>query len=203
MSRAVSVHQVLNKKRKLLEFNGKYEKSFGRPELKGSWLIYGGSGAGKTTFLLQMAKYLTQFDRVAYNSLEEGDSESIRLAFLRVNMKEVARKFILLDQEPIEEMKERLRKRKSPKIIIVDSVQYTQMKLRDYIDLKAEFQNHLFIWNSHERAKRPDGQLASKIEYDAHIKIRVEGYVAFPVSRFGGGEPFTIWEEGANQFHGI
>ena len=38
----------------------------------------------------------------------------------------------------------------------------------------------------------------------SEIKIRTEGFKAFVNSRFadgeGGGEPFTIWEEGAARY---
>jgi hypothetical protein len=197
MGRAISVCQLYNKKRKLMEFTGPWQKSFGNPELKGAWIIWAESGSGKTSFAAQLCKYLTQFGRVAYNSLEEGDSESMRQAFQRVFMEEVKNRIILLDQEPIEEMKERLRKHKAPQIIIIDSIQYSQMSYKDYIALKKEFVETLFIFISHAEGKQPEGRVAKRIRFDVSVKIRVEGYRAFVTSRYGGSETYTIWEEGA------
>lgn len=149
-----------------------------------------------------LCKYLTKFGRVAYNSMEEGDSESMKLAFKRVGMEDVKGKLILLDNEPIEEMKERLRKHKAPSIIVIDSIQYSQMTYREYVALKNEFKNVLFLIISHAEGKHPEGRLAKRVRYDSFVKIRVEGYKAFVTTRYEGGEPFTIWEEGADKYYG-
>ena len=146
MSRAYSVMQVLTTKYNKMEFTGDWQKVFGQPELSGAWIFYGKSFNGKTTFVMQLCKYLTNFGKVAYNSLEEGQSETIKQAMLRVNMREVARKIVLLDREPISELKLRLSKKKSPKIIVIDSLQYSRLTYPEYITLKEEFPNHLFIF---------------------------------------------------------
>lgn len=202
MTRAISVTQLYTKKRKLLAFVGEFAKSFGKPELKGAWLIWGGSGSGKTTFILLLCKYLTQFARVAYNSLEEGDSQSFALACKRTGMEDVKRRFILLNKESIDQMKERLRKHKAPQVVVIDSIQYSLMSYSDYIALCTEFPDVLFLIISHAEGKEPDGKVAKKIRYDAMVKIRIEGYRAFVKSRYGGDAPFDIWKEGADKYHG-
>lgn len=202
MARAVSINQLYSKKRKLLAFDGEYAESFGLPELKGAWLIWGGSGMGKTTGTLKICKYLTRFGRVAYNSMEEGDSESFKLACRRVGMEEVKSRFILLNKEPIAELRERLRKHKAPEIVVIDSIQYSQMSYADYVQMCNEFDSTLFIILSHADGKEPDGKIAKKIRFDVSVKIRVEGYVAFVKSRFGGEKPLVIWKEGADKYHG-
>lgn len=201
MRRAISVHQLYSKKRKLFAFDGEFAESFGKPEQKGAWIVWAQSGSGKTTFVLRLCKYMTRFGRVAYNSMEEGDSETLKLACIRVGMEEVKSRFIIL-QEPMEELKERLRKHKAPEIIVIDSIQYSQMRYKDYIALKEEFKNVLFIIISHAEGKEPEGKIARSIRYDVSIKIFVEGYKAFVVSRYGGGKPFIIWQEGADKYHG-
>lgn len=55
-----------------IPFEGKWRDAFDLPERKGVWLIWGNSANGKTTFAMQLCKYLCQFGRVAYNSMEEG-----------------------------------------------------------------------------------------------------------------------------------
>ncbi len=202
MSRAVSITQLYAKKRKILPFDGEYAASFGLPELKGAWIIWAQSGSGKSTFVLKLCKYLTRFGRVAYNSMEEGDSQSFSLACKRVGMEDVKRQFILLDKEPIAEMRERLRKQKAPQIVVIDSIQYSQLTYGQYTELLSEFPNVLFIIISHAEGKEPEGKVAKKIRFDSMVKIRVEGYVAFPRSRYGGNEPFVIWKEGADKYHG-
>lgn len=97
----------------LADFDGDYLASFGRPELRGAWLIYGGSGCGKTTFVMQVSKYLTRFGRVAYDSTEQGLSASLQTAWKRVGMEEVGSRIILLEKESLKELTVRLKKNKA------------------------------------------------------------------------------------------
>lgn len=202
MGRALSVNNIIDYNPSVLRFEGLWKESFGAPELCGSWLIWGASGNGKTRFALQLCKYLCEFGKVTYNSLEEGLSKSMQKAIIATGMTGVSKKFTLLDQEPIEELKVRLSKRRSPDIIVIDSIQYTGMNYKDYKTLRSEFPHKLFILISHADGKEPAGRVAKSIRYDAFIKIRIEGYKALPVSRYGGGEPYIIWEEGSKKYWG-
>jgi len=184
-----------------LPFEGEWFLSFGEPELTGTWLIWGNSGNGKTRFALQLAKYLAGFCKVAYNSLEEGVSLSLRTAIEQVNFNGTGRNLILLDKEPIAELITRLEKPRSPEVIIIDSVQYTGLKYTEYKKLRNRFRRKLFILISHAEGKMPEGRVAKSIRFDAMVKIWIEGYRAWPVSRYGGGQPYTIWQEGAAKYY--
>lgn len=204
LRRAVSVTELLNKKHNTLPFTGRWLNSFGEPELTGTWLIWGGSGSGKTRFALQLAKYLAQFTRVAYDSLEEGASASLKQAIKDTGMMEVKRRFIVLDKEPIPELINRLSQHKSPQVVFIDSVQYSGLNYTTYRNLIEQFRNKLFVLISHADGKHPAGRVAKSIRYDAMVKLFVEGYrVPAPASRFGGGDPFTIWPEGATEYWGF
>lgn len=208
MTRAISNLNVLNAQFERADFTGRWLASIGRPELRGSWIIYGGSGSGKTTFTLQLSKYITEFRRVAYDSLEQGLSASMQVAWKRVKMEEAGNNIMLLSREHISDLKMRLRKRWSPQVIVVDSVQYMLgFRMSDYVKLLAEFSDRkLFIWVSHEEEGKPAGKLAKQILYDSDVKMRVEGYKAFITTRYEnqelneGGAPYIIWEEGAARF---
>ena len=209
MGRAISNKNVLAAQFETADFDGPFLESFGRPELRGAWLIWGGSGSGKTTFTLMLCKYLSGFKRVAYDSLEQGLSLSLQKAWERVNMAEAGSNIILLDKEDLQELRTRLMKRKSPDIIVIDSVQYlTKFYMQQFKDLKADFPNKLFIFISQadNAGNDPDGGVAKKIRYDADIKIRVEGYKAFVTTRYEdsdkgeGGQDFIIWKEGADAY---
>jgi len=196
--RAISIGQLYRTSIRSLDFEGEWFAAVGSPEPTGSWLIWGNSGNGKTRFALQLAKYLTTFGRkVAYDSLEEGVSLSLRNAIEDCNMQEVSRRFSLLDKEPISELTDRLSKKKSPDVIIIDSIQYTGLTYADYKMLKDRFRTKLFILISHAEGSQPSGRVARSIRFDANVKIWVEGFQAFAASRYGGGEPYMIWEEGA------
>lgn len=209
MGRAISNKNVLAAQFETADFDGPFLESFGRPELRGAWLIWGGSGSGKTTFTLMLCKYLSGFKRVAYDSLEQGLSLSLQKAWERVNMAEAGSNIILLDKEDLQELRTRLMKRKSPDIIVIDSVQYlTKFYMQQFKDLKADFPNKLFIFISQadKAGNDLDGGVAKKIRYDADIKIRVEGYKAFVTTRYEdsdkgeGGQDFIIWKEGADAY---
>lgn len=205
MARALSYKNIEDYKPVELEFTGKWEASFGRPEVKGSWLVWGNSGHGKTRFTLQLCKYLCQFGKVVYNSLEEGLSKSMQNAIIQVGMKETGRRFIFLDMESLADLERRLEKRKSPDVVIIDSLQYFRMTQKDYDRFKKKFPNKLFVFISHAKGKEPKGSIAESIRYDAFVKVWIEGYTAFPVSRYvknGESEPFTIWIQGADDYWG-
>lgn len=203
IDRALSVDNLLKTTHRDMTFTGEWEALLGEPEMSGSWIIWGGSGCGKTHFALQLAKQLCASGKVLYNSLEEGKSKGFKMAVLNTDMKSVATRIIFLSREPMAALKERLRKHKSPDIIIIDSVQYTEMKLADYIALKREFPRKLFVWVSHEKNREPDGRLAEKIRYDADVKIRIEGFRAFAMTRVGGDDFLTIYEKGATKYWGL
>nr|WP_303041840.1 hypothetical protein [uncultured Duncaniella sp.] len=136
-------------------------------------------------------------------------SLSLQKAWERVEMAEAGSNIILLNKEELPELRERLRKRKSPEIIVIDSVQYlTKFYQQQFKELKAEFPNKLFIFISQadKADKDPAGTVAKHIRYDADIKIRVEGYKAFVTTRYEdpdkgeGGADFIIWKKGAADY---
>lgn len=200
MGRAYSTREILNAKFKALEFEGQWRASIGQPEAKGSWLIWGNSTNGKTRFALQLAKELAKFGKVVYDSLEEGKSLSMQAAIRSVNMLEAGANFNLLDMESIEDLKARLKRDRRIRFVIVDSLQYSGLNYSEYKRLREEFGNKLFVFVSHADGKEPAGATAKSIRYDAFVKIWVEGYKGFVQSRYGGGEPYVIWEAGARRY---
>lgn len=209
MGRAISNKNVLTAQFETADFDGPFLASFGRPELRGAWIIWGGSGSGKTTFTLMLCKYLANFRRVAYDSLEQGLSLSLQRAWERVDMGEAGSNIILLNKETLPELRVRLSKRKSPEIIVIDSVQYlSKFYVQNFNDLKDDFPDKLFIFISQadKADKDPAGTVAKHIRYDADVKIKVEGYKAFVTTRYEnpeageGGADFIIWEQGAADY---
>ena len=201
-NRAISVGQLLRKKFKILPFEGQWADAIGQPEANGIWLIWGNSGNGKTRLSLMLAKYLTQFGKVAYDTLEEGARLSFQRAIRQSEFDITPGKFTILNREPMNELIARLQKKKSPDFVIIDSLQYTFLTRRSYFELKQAVPNKLIIFISHAAGKEPDGDLAKKVRFDADVKIYVEGYMGFVTSRYGGGKPITIWHEGAENYYG-
>lgn len=189
-------------KKDRIPFTGAWEEAFGRPEWVGVWIVWGNSGDGKTSFLMQLCKELSKWKKVAYNSLEQKSSGTMQDTFRECNMQQCKRgRFHLIAGENMTQTSERLLKRKSPDVLVIDSFQYTQMSYKDYIDFKEKHPNKLIIFVSHADGTQPDGRAAKKVKYDAELKIRVEGFRAFSQGRTKGSRGyFTVWEEGAKEY---
>jgi len=204
MARAYSVSEMLKLRKITIPFKGDWYKAFSTPERTGIWFVWGNSGNGKSSFVMQLCKELAQYGKVAYNSLEEGSSLSVQNALTRVNMQEVNRRFLLLDCEPIEVLSTRLLKKKSPDFVVIDSFQYSMLTYKAYIKLKELHKNKLLIFVSHADGKQPSGRAAKSVMYDAALKIYVEGYKAVSKGRYIGpnGGMYVIWHEGVEQYWG-
>ncbi|MBE6245568.1 MAG: ATP-binding protein [Bacteroidales bacterium] len=206
MNKALSIYQVLSSRHDTLNFDGEWLEAIGNPAACGSWIIWGQSFNGKTAFAMQLAKYLCRFGKVLYNSMEEGVGRSIQVAIERTGMDSVARRFNLLDSEDIDELMLRLSQRKHPKVVIMDSIQYSGINYAQYKEIKKKFNDILWIWISQAEGRLPEGRLANRVRYDAMVKIRVEGYRAYINSRFKadyqGKNYITVWEEGARRYWG-
>ena len=185
-------------------FEGAWEKAFGHPDRTGTWIIWGNSGNGKSSFVMQLAKYLCRFARVAYDSLEESTGLSLKNSLIRHRMEEVNRRFVILDRESMEELSDRLSKRRSPEIVIIDSFQYSGLTYDTYKAMKEKHSNKLLIFISHAEGMNPEGRAAKKVAYDADVKIFVQGFRAMCKGRFitAPGNYYTIWEEGAAKYWG-
>ena len=202
MSKALSSTDLLSKKYDLIKWDGEWLDNFDEPEASGTWFVSGNSGNGKTSFLLELAKALSKFDRVLYNSLEEGSSRTMQQAWKRHQISECKRKVQLIQEMP-EELIKRLDKRQSPRFIIIDSFQYTGLNFEQYRALKKKFPNKLFIYNSQMDGNKPLGKTAVRVQYDADLKIWVEGFKAFSKGRYLGkfyADGLTIWDEGAQKY---
>jgi hypothetical protein len=202
LPRALSVDNVLNYKFTGLPFEGIMREVFGTPERAGSWLIFGRSGSGKTTFNMQLARYISNFERVAYNSLEEWPSASIAAAYRRAGLR--PGDSVIMVGESMKDFEARMMRKRSPNVMFIDSVKYTKFRWNDYQRFCEQFPKKLIIWVAHANGKEPKGQLADDIRYDSHVKIYTEGYRAHITSRYSqnGGGHIDIWPEGAKEYYG-
>lgn len=200
MKRALTANEVIRQKKKVFAFSGEWREFIDQPERSGVWFIWGNSGNGKSSFVMQLCRELAKFDKVCYNSLEEGTSLTMQRNLLRAGMADLGGRFVVIC-ETMEELKVRLRQRKSPNIIVIDSFQYARMNYREYQELREAFKSKLFIFISHANGRNPAGKVAESVKYDATLKIWVEGHKAFSIGRFIGetGE-YTSWVEGARRY---
>jgi hypothetical protein len=202
-NRAYSVSNVLTKKFNPLEFDGLWEQTLGKPDKAFSAIIFGRSSTGKTEAAIKLAKYLTNFGTVDYDSLEQGLSSTMQAAIERNHLENTKYPFRLLDRIPFEELLNRMKKPKSADFLFIDSAQYMRITKNQYYELKELMliKRKGIIWVSQAKGKEPKGALADDIRYDVDLKLWVEGYKLFPEGRLnGGGEPFVIWPEKAAKY---
>lgn len=200
--RAFSPKQVFSMRKETFSLSEEWQLAFGEPETVGTWFVWGNSGNGKSSFMMQLAKELCRFGKVIYNSLEEGLSLSFQEQLRRHGMQEVNRQLLIITED-METLKVRLRKRRCPRVVIIDSLQYTGLTFESYQELVSEFPRHLFVFSCQARGSKPDGRSACRIMYDAMLKIWVEGYRAHSKGRFFGERKYIdIWKEGAEEYWG-
>lgn len=200
MKKALSMVDLMRKNREVYAFEGALQEAFGQPEQNGVWFIWGRSGNGKTSFVLQLCKELTRYGKVAYDSLEEGDSLTMQNALMRVGMGDVGRRFILLN-ESLKELDTRLKRRRSPDIVVVDSFQYAHIDLKQYEEFIDQHKNKLIIFVSQADGLKPWGRTAQSAMYSASLKIWVEGYRAISKGRYRGNLGYySIWAEKAEEY---
>jgi hypothetical protein len=189
----------MNKTFETLSLSSPWTEAIGNPEPSGTWFIYGMPKNGKTTFALMLAHELAPFRSILYNSIEEGLSLSIRNAIIRAHLDDLHSGF-RLTRLPVDEMKDFLRKRSRTGIIFLDSIQFAEITFRQYKTLKELFPQKLFIYISHMSGNRPEGDVARRIWRDASVIFRIEGFRAFPTSRYGGGTSIDIHPERAARY---
>lgn len=203
LPKALSPTDLLRMNIPSLELSEDWARVFGEPSKTGVWAVWGDTGSGKTAFCLELAKELSRHGKVVYNSLEQGVSLTMQQAIRRHQMDEIPKGRFNLISEDIATLSVRLSRKHSPDIVIIDSVQYTGLKVREFREFKRRHPSKLIIFVSQMKSGRPDGYLAEKVVYDADLKIFLQGYRAFSRGRTFGEDPnayYTIWEEGAARY---
>lgn len=188
-----------------------FTRSFGDIEDAFDAIIYGSSGNGKTNFTVAILKDLIKSlqQKCIYISYEEGHTKTLQKTMIeRHNMlEEVGSLLSILDHASFDELVKMMNKKKSAKIWVIDSIQASQFTEQQCAYLKQQFvlsrKKKIIIYISWADGKLPKGATAKSVEYYAHIKIRVEGLMAFFKSRFGGNKNYVIWEEGAKKYWGL
>ncbi len=167
-------------------------------------IVFGESGSGKTTFVLNFCKELSSFGHVYYNSLEQGKSGSLKAATERVGL--LSGDYddkISFASDTFEDMFERIKTTRA-RFIVVDSINYMgkhgmtynqYQQLKEYCKRSKSKIKKSLILISHASAKQPKGNYAKQIRYDVDIKIQCIKGKAFADSRYGGSKPFTIFEK--------
>jgi DNA replication protein DnaC len=185
----------------------KFEKSFGEIADSFSCIISGESGNGKTSMVTDILKELQKLGEVLYLGLEEGHSKSFAKVLARSGMD--LDKVKVVPECDFGELCKILDRRFSPKIVVIDSIQYMGLTYSQYKQFKRKYINgrrsaarKILIMLSHSKGKTIDGKAAFSIRHDCMIKIFVKGFIGFVISRFEAKQNYVIWEQGAKSCWG-
>lgn len=175
--------------------NEAFRELVGDAESRGSWIVWGKSFNGKSSFAMKLMQELAEIGySVLYVSNEEGFGKSLRdrvkgLVGLDIRFMKDARK---------EDLEKELHKQRSAKCIIVDSIQYLGINQAGYNRLRRLFPNKLWVWISHANDKEQPKGIGDYVRYDSDVKIVVSNFVANANSRFGGGKSLVVWDRKAD-----
>lgn len=169
-AKILALKQLLQKKHAFLDnLPDNIIYSFGRLTINFIMIVWGQSGNGKSNFIMQFLKALLPHGKVLYVALEEGFEATTQMNAMRqLTEEEHSGKIEFADHEMnYMELVNKLSKKKSPRFIVIDSIQYWNISYEMYKALKEKFRKKTFIFLSHAKGKIPDGNTADKIRYDA------------------------------------
>lgn len=197
LKQAVSIHRLRQIKIDRLSMSYKFEEAFGNPQSRGVWFVWGSSGSGKSSFVMQLIKDLAVRFKSFYNLLEEDydDASFIERTEL-FQMDHVASNFSVQGYK-YEELIEHLEKKASAKVVVIDSATYFFKNFAQYLELKRKYKDKIFIITGHAQGANPRSDLEKDIMYDAYMKIRVDAFCAYGKGRSTGrnGGKFIIYKE--------
>lgn len=202
MARALSVKELDAKKLPTLRLSEEWHNMVGEVAPTGVWFVWGKSGSGKSSFVMQLCKELCRHYKGIYNSLEEGISLTLQNS-IRVNHMYEVNSRLAFVEESIEELAARMDRRMSPHFYVIDSFQCTGLTYKQYEEFTKAHKNKLIIFVSQADGFKAKGRTADAALYFATEKIWVEGFRAQTYGRFfGPTETYTIWPERAQAYWG-
>ena len=196
----LTLKNVVDAKIRTFNFTGEFYGAFGCPRMGGLWYVYGGSGSGKTSFILSLMKEMAPLtNKILFESYEEGViSLSFQKNIKRLGMLSLNNKIQITD-ESLEEMIERLNFQRSPDVVFIDSLEHSEFKnIKQITDLRDRYPQKTFVFVGQASGLRPRTELGESVLFIADQKIHLEGYRAISRGRsFGSAGYYTIWGEEA------
>ncbi len=205
LKKVLTVANIQNTKVERIPFEGEWYEAFGQPQNRGVWYVWGGSGSGKSSLAMQLAKAFAEHGKTLYNVLEEetDDSDFIDRT-IQFQMQDVQHNFHA-QRYNLSELNAYLEKRNSAHYIIIDSLPYFLDNWQEYRDFKKKWATKkVLVFIGHADGKNPSTDLQKKVMFDAKMKIFVSGHLATCKGRTIGpnGGRFIIWKEGYEALQG-
>lgn len=191
--------QALAKKKFVTHaFDGKFKDLIGIPEVGFNIIIFGKPKAGKSTFCMYFAQYLSRFGKVLYNSTEEGPGVALQKRAARCNVK--SKKVLFTRICDYETLVELLDRRASPKFIFIDSVQKMSLTIKQFDELKDRYPKKSFILILQSK-RNGDFKGTQSWVHDTDVKISVDSGIASSQGRFNSNGKYRIFDDPVITFH--
>ncbi|MDQ8012011.1 MAG: hypothetical protein REI96_06165 [Flavobacterium nitrogenifigens] len=208
LKKALNVANIVNQKITLIDFENTAPplyQAFGNPQNKGVWFVWGSSGSGKSSLLLDLLKAFCLSLKSIHNEREEDldDFDFIERTKLK-NMQDVKSNYYAASYD-YNQLCEYLDKKNSPDVVLINSAGYFFESLQQYYDFTRKYKrNKIIIISGMAKGNNPYSELETKIMYDANKKIFVSGYLALCKGRTIGpnGGTYVIWKEGYEKLRG-
>ncbi|PXY44489.1 P-loop NTPase family protein [Flavobacterium hydrophilum] len=204
--RALTVSNVLSVIISCIKFTGRFFDVFGNPQKKGRWFIWGDSSSGKSSFVMQLIKEFAKTEKTILVSKEEDlDDENLQDRLKLFQMQDVAKNFSLVD-DSLDQLTERLSRRNSAQVVVIDSVSYFFMgyTFEDYLNFRKRFKDKTLVFIGHAKGQNPKTDFEDRIKFDATQKVVVSGYLATNKGRKYGphATQYVVWQKGYEDLHG-
>lgn len=202
-SRALTIRNIYDKKFKTFKFEGVWNDVFADLETSGVILVYGVDKNGKTWFSLMFAKMLSTIEKVLYVSAEEGARKAFVDNCRRAGITPANKSLLIDEYIPIDELSEKLSKRKSARIVFLDNITVYNDELKNGVfrQLIKKHSDKLFVFIAHEDRGEPYTATAKLCRKFADVIVHVKGLACFVSGRVPGGT-LSIDENKAALFHG-
>lgn len=209
MKKALTVANIISQKVTLIDFATlapELYQAVGNPQNKGIWFVWGGSGSGKSSLLLDIVKaFCLSGLRAIFNEREEDLDDVDFIERLKIkNMQDVKDHFLTANYS-YDEMCAYLDGRNSPKVVVINSATYFFESLAQYFEFTNKYKRRkIIIISGMAKSNNPYSELEIKIMYDANKKIFCSGYLASCKGRTIGpnGGLYTVWQEGYEKARG-
>lgn len=149
-----------------------------------------------------LIKCLSAFGKLLFVSYEEGEiSASLQDGIIRLGLLE-RNGDVHVCTDNLEELTERLNKRRSADFVVIDSLEYSEFStIKRLKSFTEQWPNKLFIFIGQAEGDKPRTELGKSVLFLAKQKIYIEGYRAFSRGRsFGKKGYINIWPDRAEEY---
>jgi len=184
-TRSYGVNDVLNWKFNEKDFPKHWREHLGNIPDRFLMYVDGDGGHGKTEYSMLISKmFANHLGKVHLNNVEQGKHKQITESAQRNQFRSTITPgtWMYSNIRNFEEYKDKLRKKNSGRIQIIDSISYWPLSVKQVQELIMQFKYKSFMFVGYKAHFTQNRAIAHLCD----IKVRVDSFYAKPISRFGG-----------------